>query len=425
MNITIRPSQVHGTISAPPSKSITHRAIITSALAHGTSIIKNGLLADDTVHTIDACRALGVKAHLDKNAITIHGSKGVLHAPKKPLVLGNSGTTLRLMTAVAALAKGTTTLKGDKKLQERPMADLLYALRTLGVNIESKNNNGFAPIIVTGNQIQGGKVKISAAVSSQFVSALLLISPFAKGPMDINVRGAIRSKPYIDITLDVMKQFGIAATNHDYESIKISAPQKYKAKSITIEGDYSSASYLLAAAAITGSQITVDNLNPDSAQGDMTFLTILENMGCRVIKDSKKISVKGPKKLKSLTMDMKDHPDLVQTTAVVAAFANGTTHLNNIENLIHKESNRIEDTATELRNIGVDVKTTQTSLVIHGGKVKGGTVNTHNDHRMAMSMAIAALGSIDGVTIKDAEVVSKSYPNFWQDLKKIGVQMSY
>lgn len=413
MDICIYPSKVHGKITAPPSKSITHRAIILAALARGTSVIKNALIADDTLMTINALREFGVDIKQKGNTLTIIGTAGNLTAPKKPIDLGNSGTSLRLLTAVSSIAKGKTILTGSQRLKERPISDLLHALRNLGISIDSAHGDGCVPLEITGGKLKGGKVKITASLSSQFVSALLLISPFAKNDTEIIVRGLLRSKPYVDITIQLMERFRVRVHNDNHETFIVSKEQSYTAQQYSVEGDYSSAGYFLAAGAVGRGKITVNNLNPHSAQGDVFFLQILKQMG----------SYSRLNSLHGISIDMADFPDIVQTVAAVAAYAQGQTHITNIGHLTHKETDRIKDTAEELTKIGVKTHYSKNSLTITGSRPTGGTVDTHGDHRMAMSMAVAALGAKKPTIIKNAEVVSKSYPHFFEDLKKIGVKM--
>lgn len=423
MDIKIYPSKIEGTVTAPPSKSVTHRAIILASLARGTSVIKNPLRSDDTLTTIRAIRAFGVGIKQNKTTLIIEGAEGVLHAPKKAVDLGNSGTSMRLLTAVASIAEGKTILTGSDRLKERPMSDLLSSLRNLGIAVASIHGDGCPPIEITGGEIKGGKVKITASLSSQFVTALLLISPFAKNEMEIIVRGLLRSKPYVDITIQLMERFGIRVHNDDYEAFIIPPNQTYLAQEYKVEGDYSSAGYFLAAAAVTNGKVTVNNLNAYSAQGDKYLLEILKRMGCTVKKDRDKITVGGIKKLLAVSIDMADYPDIVQTVAAAAAYAEGKTRIANIGHLTHKETDRIKDTSKELSRIGVKTDYSKNSLTVFGSKPKGGIVDTHNDHRMAMSMAVAALAAEKPTIIKNADVVSKSYPHFFEDLRKIGVKM--
>lgn len=423
MNVKITKSKVEGTITIPPSKSITHRAIIIASLASGKSVIKNMLLSDDTKCTIEALRSLGVEIEQNGNTLTIHGSKGKLIAPKTPISVGNSGSTMRMLSAVAALAKGKTVLTGEKRLLDRPMGDLLNALKSVGIRSNSIENNNCPPIAIAGGTINGGTVHVRGDVSSQYISALLLIAPFAENSMTIVVDGKLRSKPYIALTIAVMKTFGVEVKNNNFQTFTVQKGQTYKSKEYIVEGDYSSASYFFAAAAITGGKVAIEGLNPNSAQGDKFFLDLIERMGCDVSLHSNKISVKGNQNLNSIEVDMGDYPDIVQTLAAVAANARGKTMITNIEHLKHKESDRIETTLSELKKMGIDCSFDSNSLNITGGKPKGAVINTHNDHRVAMSFTVAALGGKGETIIQNAEVVNKSYPDFFNDLKKLGAKV--
>ncbi len=422
MNITIYPSSVSGQVSVPASKSITHRALIAASLASGKSVLTNILLSDDTRHTIKALRSLGVAIEQENTKVIVQGTGGRLSAPSSPIFLGNSGTSMRLLTAVAALTDGITELTGEKRLCERPIGHLLSALTSIGIKVQTRKNNDCPPVIVEGGIINGGDIMLDASVSSQYLSALLLIAPFAKSALIIHVSN-LTSKPYVDLTIETMKQFGIAVKNKVYQTFTIPSGQSYKASEYTVEGDYSSASYFFAAAAITGGKVMVKNLKFHSKQGDAYFLILMEQMGCSVQKTSDGLTIERKTELKAIKADLKDYPDIVQTLAVMAAFAKGKTTIQNIANLKHKETDRLTATSTELKKMGIEVIQTDNSLEITGGKPQGATIDTHNDHRMAMSFAVAGLGASGKTTIPNAEVVKKSYENFFTDLQKLGTKM--
>lgn len=423
MNIKIYPSKVSGTITAPPSKSITHRAIIAASLANGKSVIKNALLSDDTKYTINALKQLGIKINIDETTLTIYGTNGKLYSPKKPINIGNSGSTMRLIAAIASLTDGTTILTGEERIKQRPMADLLNALTQIGVTAESIENNGCPPIRIWGGKLSGENIKIKGTISSQYISALLFIAPLATDTLTISIDGDLRSKPYVELTIDIMKKFGIKVINNNFKEFIIEKDQTYKPQNYIVEGDYSSASYFFAAAAITKEKITIKNLNINSAQGDKYLLEILKKMGCSIEIDPNKVSVKGLKNLSGLNVDMNDYPDIVQTLAVIAAYAKGETRIKNIAHLKDKETNRLTSTVNELLKMGINTHATDDEINIVGGQPKGTIINTYNDHRMAMSFAIAGLLATDETIIQNAEVVNKSYPNFWKDLKSIGAKI--
>lgn len=423
MNIKIFPSQVSGAITAPPSKSVTHRTIILAALANGTSHLKNILLSDDTKYTIKGLLSLGVIIKQKGNDLIVHGTGGKLTAPNKPIFLGNSGSSMRMLTAVAVLADGTTTLTGEKRLCQRPIGELLTAIRSLGVNARSQENNDCPPVVVKGSKINGGIITISGSVSQQYITALLLIAPFAKNSLTIKIDKNQKSRPYIAITIDLMKTFGVNVENDNFQTIRVQSNQTYNAQTYTVEGDYSSASYFFAAAAIAKGPVIVKNLRPDSKQGDKEFLPILESMGCDIKQHTDGFSVSRNNELSGIDVSMGDYPDIVQTFAVVAAFAKGKTTIRNIDHLRFKESDRLETTMIELKKMGIACSYENEILSIQGDNPHGAVIETHKDHRVAMSFAIAGLVAEGETIIKNAEVINKSYPNFFNDLKKIGARI--
>jgi 3-phosphoshikimate 1-carboxyvinyltransferase len=425
VKVRITPSPVTGGTSAPPSKSYTHRAVILASLATGESIIKEPLLSDDTGYTIDACRTLGADIELKGNRLKVTGTGGqikVAHNRQK-IFAGNSGSTIRMIAPLAALARTRVILDGDNRLRQRPMGDLISALVSLGISARSLSNNGYPPIEIRGGEFNTSEVTIRGAVSSQHISALLMIAPYTKEGLSIKVADELRSKPYLDITLDIMQAFGVEAANKDYKQLIVKGGQKYQARRYRIEGDYSSAAYFLAAGAIGGRPTTVKNLKPDSAQGDRYLLTILEQMGCSVESQKQQVTISRQKELSGITLDLGDYPDLVQTVAVVAAYAHGKTKMNNIGHLRFKESDRLKTTAAELAKMGIKADVTDNTMVIYGGKPKGAEIEAHNDHRLAMSLAIAALFAEGDSIINGAEAVTKSYPKFFADLPKLGAKI--
>jgi len=425
VKLRITPSSVTGEVSAPPSKSYTHRAVILASLATGESIIDNPLLSDDTLYTIDACRSLGADIELEGNRLTITGTGGQIRVTpgRERISAGNSGSTIRMVAPLAALAPTKVVLDGDSRLRQRPVGDLLSALESLGARARSLENNGCPPVEIQGGKLSGGEVTVTGGVSSQHISALLMIAPYTASGLTIKVTNELRSKPYIDITLNAMRDFGVEAVNQDYKEFLVKGNHIYKGKRYRIEGDYSSAAYFLAAGAIGGKPVTVKNLKADSAQGDKSLLNILSAMGCPVVRQKEQVTVYRRDELKGVTIDMGDYPDLVQTVAAVAAYARGKTEMTNIGHLKFKESDRLGDTAAELARMGIRVDVTDNSLVIYGGKPKGAEIEAHNDHRLAMSLAIAAIFAEGNSIINGAEAVSKSYPRFFSDLAGLGAKI--
>jgi len=425
VKVRITPSSVTGEVSAPPSKSYTHRAVILASLATGESLIEDPLLSDDTLYTINACRSLGADIKLESDRLMITGTGGQIRvaASGGKIFAGNSGSTIRMVAPLAALAPTRVILDGDTRLRQRPVGDLLSALESLGANARSMENNGCPPIEIQGGKLSGGGVTVSGQVSSQHISALLMIAPYTENGLTIKVTNELRSRPYIDITLNAMREFGVEAANQDYKEFLVKGGQRYKGKHYRIEGDYSSAAYFLAAGAIGGQPVTVKNIKAGSAQGDKNLLNILSAMGCPVVHQKEQVTVYRRDELKGVTIDMGDFPDLVQTVAVVAAYARGKTEMTNIGHLRFKETDRLNATAAEMAKMGIRVDVTDNSMVIYGGKPKGAEIEAHNDHRLAMSLAIAALFAEGNSIISGAEAVSKSYPRFFSDLAGLGAKI--
>ena len=402
---------IDAVITLPGSKSFSHRGLIAAGLAAGRSSLKNLLRADDTTYTAQALRQLGVEITWNEDVCWVEGGGGKLSVPGDPIYLGDSGTSMRFLSAVAALGQGRYILTGSARLCQRPIQDLLDALARLGVEATSEHHNGCPPVIVQARGLAGGLTKVSGAISSQFLSAILLISPFAARDVEIEVVGELVSRPYVDITLTVMEDFGIAYYRQGYRYFAIPAGQRYQAREYEVEGDASSASYFLGAAALTGGRITLSNLNPQSSQGDIGFIKVLEQMGCLVEPTSSGVVLRG-RPLHATQINMAHMPDLVPTLAVVAAFAEGETVITGVAHLRHKESDRLQAVATELTKMGITVKETKDGLIIQGGQPQGAIVETYNDHRIAMSFALAGLKT-SGVVIADPECVAKSFPAFW------------
>jgi len=424
VKVRIIPSAVTGVVSAPPSKSYTHRVMILASLASGESIIQSPLLSDDTLYTIDACRSLGADIALQGNRLKIIGTGGQIRAADSQWIfVGNSGSTIRMVAPMAALGQTNVIFDGDSRLRQRPIGDLLSALKSLGVRAYSLGSNGYPPIEIRGGRFNTDEVKISGRESSQHISSLLMIAPYTEEGIRIKIVGGLNSKPYIDITIDAMRAFGVEAVNQDYKEFLVKGGQGYKGRHYRIEGDYSSAAYFLAAGAIGGKPITVTNLKADSVQGDRYLLNILSEMGCSVEYQKGRVRISRNDELNGVSIDMGDYPDIVPTVAVVAAYAHGKTKITNIGHLRFKETDRLSNTAAELGKMGIRADVTENTLVIYGGKPRGAEIEAHADHRMAMSLAIAALFASDDSIINGAEAVTKSYPRFFTDLKKLGAKI--
>jgi 3-phosphoshikimate 1-carboxyvinyltransferase len=398
-------------VVVPGSKSYTHRILIAAALSDGVCTITNGLRSEDTLLTLNALRQMGTTINVWDDRIVVHGEKGRLKSCHDPVYLGNSGTSMRLLTAVASLGQGCYTLSGIKRMEERPIQDLLDGLVQMGVTACSINKTGCPPVEVKGGNVTGGSVALRCGVSSQFLSALLLIAPYTQNGVEINIVEGPVSKPYVDMTVDVMKALGVDVQRNGYEQFSVAGGQVYKAGSYKVEPDCSQAGYFWAAAAITGSKIKVKGTTHKTRQGDVRLTQLFEDMGCTVNYETDGISVTG-KSLTAITADMADMPDMVPTLAVVAAFADGTTVIKNVGHLKAKESDRLGSVVNELSKMRIEASCSDTGMIIKGGNPKGAEIDTYGDHRMAMSFALAGL-KVPGIAIRDEKCVEKSFPDFW------------
>jgi 3-phosphoshikimate 1-carboxyvinyltransferase len=416
--IEVRPLRhCDGAVSVPGSKSYTHRALIVSSLADGESVLFNALLCEDTGRTVEALAKFGVEVSWESDHVRVLGKGGMFKATDEKIDVGNSGTSMRFLTALAALRTGITLLDGSERMRKRPIGELLNGLGELGVRAYSQEGDDCPPVIVQSRGLQGGTAKVKGEESSQFLSGLLIVAPYAQKDVNIEVAGSLASKPYVDITREVMSSFGVEIRSQGYHSFFIKAGRQYLPQKYRIEGDASNASYFFSAAAVCRGRVRVRNLNPATIQGDIGFLEILERMGCRVTRGSDWIEVLGGG-LDSVEIDMNEMPDLVPTLAVTAAFARGKTVIQNIGHLRLKESDRIHAVAAELSKMGIQVREGEDGLEILGGKPRGAEIETYHDHRMAMSFAIAGL-AVPGVKIKEERCVDKSFPGFWDELQRL------
>jgi 3-phosphoshikimate 1-carboxyvinyltransferase len=416
--IEIRPAtKIKAEIAVPGSKSITQRALIAAALADGVSNLTGPLESEDTRYTAAALEQMGVMVEKGRDKWTVNGNGGLIATPDKEIFLGNNGTATRFLTSVAALGSGTFRINGDARMAERPILPLIQALQGWDVDIASINNNGCPPLLIKANGLSGGKTTLPAGKSSQYLSSLLLVGPYARKEAELDVEGEILSLPYVFMTLAVMEAFGIRVeANEALNSFRI--PRGiYRAMDYAVEGDASNASYFYAAAAVTGGEVTVPNVPVPSLQGDAAFVALLARMGCQVNKTGEGLTVSGPEELKGITIDMGDMPDVVPTLAVVASRAKGRTTIKNIAHLRIKECDRLHVMAVELAKMGARVQELEDSLIIEGkdpdAPMHGAAINTYNDHRIAMSFAVAGL-AVPGVKILGEECVAKSFPDFWE-----------
>jgi 3-phosphoshikimate 1-carboxyvinyltransferase len=413
---------INATVAAPPSKAHSLRYVYIAALAEGISTLDKLLLGEDQRHAIAAVRALGVDVELDEAAASarIHGTGGRLKAPADEIYLGNSGVGIRFLTAIAALADGEVTLTGDERMRQgRPIGDLLEALAPLGIQARSMTDNGLPPIAVAGGGFFGGTTALRGQSSSQYFSAILIAAPFAETDVVIRAAGEMKSRPYIDTTIASMRVFGVEV-DVTAAGFRVAADQRYTACDVSIEGDYSSASYFLAAAAVTGGRVRVDGLRARTDQGDRYIVDALRGMGCRVQVEAESVELAGGS-LHGIEADMSDYPDLVPTLGVVAAFAEGTSVFTGVEHLRIKESDRLAAVAAELQRLGVDAKDAGDRLIVNGrggDGMHGAEIETYKDHRMAMAFSIAGL-RVPGVQISNPACVGKSFPDFFECLGKL------
>ena len=413
MRVTIEKSDIRGKATAPPSKSYTIRGLMCAALARGESEIVHPLYADDTEAAVRVLSDIGVGVEQSKGLWRISG--GDLLQPDADLYCGDSAATLRFMTAIGSIVPGRCRLTAGASLAGRPVGLLVEALRRLGVDCSS--DNGLAPVIVNGGRLKGGETELPGDVSSQFLSALLLVSPFAEEGMHIRLTTPLESKPYVAMTLDSMARFGINVIASAGMDDFYTAKQTYQPTSYEVESDWSSASYLLALGAVMEG-MEVENLNSQSLQSDRVMLEFLRRMGADVEVSPGAIRVRGSK-LKALRADLSDCIDLLPTVAVLAAVAEGTSEFEGIGRARLKESNRVAAVREGLEKMGVKVAEEENRMTITGSSLKSAVVDSHDDHRIAMAFSI--LGTLAGnTTINNAECVKKTFPEFWDILKSIG-----
>ncbi|MEA3548651.1 MAG: 3-phosphoshikimate 1-carboxyvinyltransferase [Thermodesulfobacteriota bacterium] len=413
-------SKVNVTIEVPGSKSITQRALIAAALADGDSTLLGPLASDDTAFTAMALRAMGIEVESQGNQWRVKGGGGRIKTPAKEIYLGNNGTATRFLTSVASLGKGVFTITGEKRMEERPIAPLMSALAGWGVDIKSIKGTGCPPLEIRANGIDGGKTLLPEGKSSQYLSSLLLVAPYARQKAELEVAGTLPSKPYVTMTMAVMDSFGIKVKANDSLNRFEIDQGCYQSRDYPIEGDASGASYFFAAAAITGGTVTVANVPRESLQGDTALVGMLEKMGCRIDYD-KGITVTGPRELKGIEVDMGDCPDVAPTLAVAAAMARGRTVIRNVAHLRIKECDRLHAMATELSKLGVRLEEGPDELIIDGAGpegLHGADIDTYDDHRIAMCFGVAGL-VIPGIRIQNEGCVAKSFPDFWKRFAKI------
>ena len=407
---------VSGSIRPPGSKSITNRALICAAAAGDKSVLQNALDSEDTQVMVTALNQLGLDVRWEGPNLLVDGGVERIKEPESEIFVANSGTTIRFLGALLAGVGGTFRLNGVARMEERPIKDLVDALRQLGVDAKC-SETGCPPLWFASHGFHHSNCTIKGDISSQYLSGMLMAAPLASNALSISVDGDLVSVPYIDITLEVMNTFGVSVRCDQYREFMIPATSTYRGTVYDIEPDASAASYFFALAAITQGEITVSGLGKNAIQGDIAFVECLEAMGCEVEYAESSITVIG-KPLKGIDVDMNAISDTVPTLGVVALFANGTTNIRNVEHVRHKETDRITDLARELIKLGADVDERTDGLSITPVKMNAAEIETYNDHRMAMSFAVAGT-MIDGVTIHDPACCEKTYPKFFDDLVEL------
>jgi 3-phosphoshikimate 1-carboxyvinyltransferase len=425
-DVTVRKAErLKGEVCAPPSKAYTQRMLIAAALSDGNSKISGPLLSDDTEATLRAVTALGARVTSAEACWTVEGAQPPKGA-KKPIDCGESGATLRFMIPVAALASEPSVFVLGKSLEKRPIEPLLQSLKQLGAEAQHQSLGGKPAVVVHGGGIAGSKTTMRGDVSSQFISGLMFACPMAQADTEITLTTPLESKGYVKMTQAVLAEHGVnVSISEEFDRIRIPANQTYKPCDHCVPGDFSSAAFLLAAAAITRSDVTVKNLEYETVQGDKAVLGILKRMGVngKVCPDQVEVEGNGGV-LEAVDVNARNIPDLVPVCAVLACYAKGTSKIHDAHRLRYKESDRLMSLYLELKKMGAEIAMDEDSLTVNGpSALHGAVIDPHNDHRIAMACAIAALGASGETQIQDAECVRKSYPRFFRDLRLLGVDV--
>ncbi len=425
MLITPIPHPLRATVRVPGSKSLTNRALLIAALADGTTIIENALFSDDSRYFADSLTRLGFDISLDPEAsrMTVTGLGGRIPAEKADLFIGNAGTAARFLSAFLTLGHGEYTLDGDARMRERPIGDLVEALGQLGAKVEAVSGQQPAicpPVKILASGLPGGKTRIAGNISSQFLSALLMAAPCAQSPVEIEVSTELNSKPYVDMTLSIMRDFGVEVRRDGYQFFSVPLTTYHlPLTTYQVESDASAASYFFAAPALCGGTVRVENISRKSVQGDIRFLDVLEKMGCEVRESDNSILITRTSELRGLDMDMGDIPDTAQTLAAIAPFASTPTRIRGIASARVKETDRIHATCAELRRLGAQVDEFEDGMTIYPTfHLQPSNVQTYNDHRMAMAFSLVGL-RVPGIEIENPGCVSKTFPNFFDELGKL------
>jgi 3-phosphoshikimate 1-carboxyvinyltransferase len=417
-NLTLSPiKKISGEVILPGSKSLSNRILLLSMLAEGQTEIQNLLDSDDIRRMVEALETLGIEFEENRaeNRISVSGTAGIIPVSEATLMLGNAGTAIRPLTAAMTLGHGRFVLDGVARMRERPIIDLVKGLTQLGANLHCLNGTDCPPVEVIADGLPGGKTRLSGAISSQYLTAILLVAPYAKKDVEIEITDKLVSVPYVEMTLRLMQRFGVSVNHTNFQSFHIPRQNYQSPGSIFVEGDASSASYFLAGAAITKGTVTVKGCGTESMQGDARFAEVLEKMGALVEWGPNQVKLTGSA-LNGIDVDMNQMPDAAMTLAVAALFASGPTAIRNIYNWRVKETERLQAVSTELRKLGAEVEEGYDYLVIQPPKqIKAVSIDTYDDHRMAMAFSLAACGN-SPVTINNPGCVSKTFPDYFEVL---------
>lgn len=419
---------LNAVVRVPGSKSLTNRALLIASLANETTRLTNALFSDDSHYFSKALQTLGFDVQLDEadHSMTVRGLGGKIPAAEAELFIGNAGTAARFLSAFLTLGNGEYILDGDPRMRERPIGDLVEALTQLGATInplshlEGGGAKGICPPIkITSNGLRGGKTRIAGDLSSQFLSAILMVAPYARSPVEIELATELNSKPYVDMTIAVMKDFDVEIERCGYSKFAVHPASYTSPSTYAIESDASAASYFFAAPAICGGTVKVENISRKSVQGDIGFLDVLQRMGCTVEESNESLSVTGNSPLNGIDIDMRDIPDTAQTLAAVAPFASSPTRIRGIASARAKETDRVHAACTELSRLGVRVEEHTDGMTIYPCRTfKPASIQTYNDHRMAMAFSLIGL-RFDGVTIENPSCVSKTFPDYFKVLETL------
>jgi 3-phosphoshikimate 1-carboxyvinyltransferase len=423
-NLAIQPIHhpLNAIVRVPGSKSLTNRALLIAALADGQTCLTEALFSDDSRYFARALQTLGFALALDENSheITVHGLGGKIPASKAELFIGNAGTAARFLSAFLTLGNGEYLLDGEPRMRERPIGDLVEALTQLGARLEPSVSQ-CPPVKISASGLPGGQTTIAGDISSQFLSALLMVAPYAQSPVQISLSTDLNSKPYVDMTIAVMRDFGVEIERDNYALFYITPSAYVPLSTYSIESDASAASYFFAAPAICGGAVRIENISRRSVQGDIGFLDVLQQMGCTITETNNSISVARHSALSGIDIDMRDIPDTAQTLAAIAPFANSPTRIRGIASARVKETDRVAATCTELARLGVRVEEHPDGMTIYpaaASNFRPATIQTYNDHRMAMAFSLIGL-RVPGVTIENPGCVSKTFPNFFEVLETL------